>query len=226
MATEDLTRKRDETNRELGLRAAAETERANRERELFSRNSLYETARHNLAGESQAALSLHESTRHNKELEAINVAQNYLDSLQLAENQRANKARELETNRHNIASEIEAHRAAITREEETHRSNVANESIGFSNVGVRQSELSSLNEFRRADLTLSGDKLDEVIRNNMARESETSRHNYAQEDISKAGLAETERSNKEREKLGWFNAGVDAAGQAIRGFGTIIGRLK
>lgn len=226
MEIEELTRRRDETNRELGFRAAEETERANRERELFNRESLSETTRHNLASESQAALSLHESTRHNTELETLNAAQNYLRSLELAENQRSNVSREAETNRHNIASEIEARRAAISRETETHRANVASENLGYANVGVRQSELSSLNEFRRSDLTLSGDKLDEVIRNNMARESETERHNKAQESISAATTSETERANRAREKLGWFNAGVDAAGEAIRGFGTIIGKIR
>lgn len=226
MEQEDITRRRDQTNRELGLRAAEETERANRERELFNRDSLSESARHNLASESQAALSLHESTRHNTELERIQAANQYLESLKLAENQRANKARESETIRHNVATETENYRSAIARETETHRSNLASESLGYSNIGARYAELGSLNEFRRQDLALSGDQLAETIRNNVERVSETRRHNKAQEDISRDSLSESERASKEKEKLGWFNAGVNAAGTAVRAFNSVIGRIS
>ena len=113
-----------------------ETKRSNQVREK-------ETFRHNYVGEQISDYGAREQARHNLVGENLTF-QNYLET------QRSNLARETETHRSNVAQETETHRSNAAREEETHRSNVAreietrrsnqaNESIGWANVKVAQS---------------------------------------------------------------------------------------
>lgn len=237
LVNEELVRQRDLRNYELGVQSQAEIERANRERELFNRDNLLEVSRHNQAAESMAISQLEESKRHNLTVEDATRMQNLLRERELSELNRTNLAREAETNRHNLAAELEtlrsnrAHesetiRSNKARESESHRANVASEQIARSNVGLRaqeleqkRKELEDLNVYRRDQLSMSRSELEEVIRNNQMREAETQRHNEAVE-------SESYRSNTAKEKLGWFNSGVEAAGTAGRLFSSVIGGIR
>lgn len=162
LATEALTRARDAVDAaykrdtiSLGHRNAAETERANRERERYNVLSLNETQRHNLATESFSLQQLGETSRHNIALEneqsRANQASETLRREQNAEQKRSNIAQERikqealgETSRANRAQEA----LAYDRNVEQRRSNLANEQL----TGERNFiSLNSLAESQRAN---------------------------------------------------------------------------
>lgn len=239
-AVEQQTALRDSRTYALGVRSQDEVERANRERELFNRDSLRETGRHNQAVESHNLAQLQESMRHNLSTENMSAITNQLRLQELDEVRRTNLARETENRRHNLAAEVEAYRSSVARETENTRhnlatervasgqlnvdrqraaeiarSNKANEGLQSQRNAISSAELSALNSYRGAQLSLSQRQQDEVVRSNVAKENETRAHNLATE-------TETARHNQVMETQGYWSTGADVAVKASRVFGTII----
>ena len=112
-----------------------------------------EDARHNAEMESQGRINLSETARHNLANEALQSRQIGLGYAQLAETRRANQARELiqtnelkETARSNRAKEYETRRSNTAREMETHRSNtVKEEETQRHNEQVERNDLYAIN---------------------------------------------------------------------------------
>lgn len=97
----------------LGQKNLEELQRSNIAREMETHRSNVaretETKRYNIA-------SLDEVSRHNLQTEALGRQNVALGYAQLAELQRSNLARELETNRSNLAREAETQRSNLVRE--------------------------------------------------------------------------------------------------------------
>lgn len=173
-AQESLTRWRDRQNIAMQQQTLDETSRHNQAQEQMSLAQHGETLRHNLAYESN---------------------QQY----QIAEQQRANKARESETYRSNRAAEIERNRSNLASEALTASGQSVsreNAQLGYSAQMANVAEQSRAN---KASEQLRADQQQEQHRSNLAQEnlsavkqaqywkltsnaqSETNRHNEAVE---------------------------------------------
>lgn len=250
---EDLTRKRDAAAAAIGFgnleetklhnrTTEGETERHNRAVESLDAQKTAETERANRAREAQLALQLQESTRHSLATEAIQRQEADTKRLQAEETVRHNIAGEAETHRANVTKEKETERANRAAQAEIERHNLSTESIGRSQISLGYSELASLDRYRSSQLSLEGARVAETTRHNVAaeqeatrasqaREGETRRHNVVSESISRGQVQETTRRDKAQETLGWFNAGVNAAGTAgsiLRSMGSLTqgGRFR
>lgn len=189
-----------------------ETARHNLAQEKHNQNVLIETSRHNQATEANERFKAEEGKRHNLETEAaawgqLSVAQGQLDvsNRQVIELGRHNLATETETRRSNLAREQETYRSNVSRERETNRSNLAHErelnrhnlaseSIGRSQVGLGYSQLAEQSRHNTVSETQEHARIDEMVRSNLAKESETRRSNIAR-------LDEEHRSNTQQEWL-------------------------
>lgn len=124
----------------------------------------------------------------------LSVKQRSLD-----ETERANRAREMETNRSNLAQE----RLTSARNEETRRSNMQSEQLKQSQLYLNSRDIdiraAAQRETERSNLARER----ETERSNMARENENIRSNLAREqELTRSNLArevETNRSNVARE---------------------------
>lgn len=103
---EALTRERDLRAHSIALRGAAETERANRAKEVQAVRSLDEQVRSNLAKEGTESKRVSEIERGNKATEAIKIGEAAVRAAQQIENVRSNLADEAERKRHNLAMEV------------------------------------------------------------------------------------------------------------------------
>lgn len=203
MATEELTRTRNENDYNLGLGTLqesrrsnlareAETYRSNRARELLTgeqnaetRRSNQaregETQRHNVASEKLDLQKLEESRRHNIMSETQQDYANFTNRYQALEINRANVARETETQRSNLAKEQETRRSNLAVERETARSHRANEALQGANINLGYAQLA------------------EQGRHNQELESQGQQKITQDQLFRSLGIIETERSNKARE---------------------------
>lgn len=128
------------TGNQIAYWKYAEDARHNTEAESQGRQSLAESARHNRVTEG-------ETTRHNKATEGLSARQIGLGYAQLAETKRANTAREVlqtsqlsETIRSNMAHEVEINRANVAKEAETQRHNMQMETTDINKMNISHSE--------------------------------------------------------------------------------------
>lgn len=174
LAQEELTRKRDTGQLELGHLNLGETRRSNMAREVetaqhnratesLDSSKLGETSRHNAQQEALEAMKLSENSRHNRAQEVVALQEADTRRAGVDETRRSNLAKEAETQRSNLAREIETQRSNVARETETNRSNTAQEALGIA-----------------AGVTAAA-RLAEDVRQHLAREGETARHNMAME---------------------------------------------
>lgn len=129
----------------------SETSRSNRVREAETRRSNIaneqENKRRNLASERQRQQELDYSYSNLAELGRYHSISVGLGYSQLAEQSRANQARELENVRSNMANEEERNRSNLAVEREQHRSNVAREDLTSRQLGAN-----ILNDMRNYNL--------------------------------------------------------------------------
>nr|AVX53350.1 putative ORF1 [Marmot picobirnavirus] len=109
-ANESLTRTRDSTARDIGLRTLAETSRHNRAAESLDTRKVVETERSNAAKEAETNRSNIarevETHRHQAATEAIDIGRAAVYAASQVEQARSDLAREAETKRHNMAMEL------------------------------------------------------------------------------------------------------------------------
>lgn len=213
---EDLTRKRDRANLELGRGTLAESVRHNKATESQAVAMLGETSRSNRAKEELQAQAQSEAARHNVASETLQHGQlaetRRSNVAREVETQRANLARESETTRSNLAREAETTRSNLARESETNRSNLANEAIGRQRNAIASQQVSlgysQLAEQQRHSMVVEN----ETRRSNMAAEAEAinkrtqtlkeqSRHNQVMERQGEAQVIELNRHNLATEQL-------------------------
>lgn len=132
--TESLNRDVLDENKRHNL----ETESHNRNVLEYNYVALEETKLHNRTTEAIGWKNVYEQIRHNQAQEALTSQQIVLGQQQLAEQRRANLAREAENRRYNRAHMIETHRSNVARENESHRHNEALETLESRRVFTSQ----------------------------------------------------------------------------------------
>lgn len=225
-ANEEITKQRDATSRELGIASLEEQRRSNLAREDLQRLTLEEQARANLERERISHGTLEEQERANRAREAYNAGQLNLQNQSLRETARHNQATEffnLTQHRDNLQEMVRSNQA---REAENQRHNVAQESISRQQLGLGYTQLEAQRYFNERNIQISARNLALADERERIRLGETTRHNIAQEDETHrsnlAKEAENNRHNVETEFVNAWNAGVNTAGTALSGFGTIM----
>lgn len=203
-----------ETNRS-NMATERETNRSNVVRET-------ETARANLAKEA-------ETFRHNIASEQVQLGA-------LNETIRSNYAREQEAARHNVAVEQEQYRSNVAREQETSRANRASEQLS--------SQRNSLQAQANAITASYNQKLAEhnVVLENLQNKKiqadyqlgkGSERQREASLDMQAAAQSETARHNLAQERIsstqtvsGLIGSAINAAGRVIGGSSLLKGRVQ
>lgn len=221
------------TQNQIAYQQLLEQQRANKEREK-------ETTRSNQATEGLRYQELQEKARNNLVVEAeternhraVEAETNRNHLVQEQEQQRSNLARELENNRANVANEQLKAQAQAEQE----RSNRANESLksqaqeeqaraNRANEALAQQRNDETERQNRAQVDLEFQKLEETQRSNVARESETQRHDEAQEGVSRVNAAVSNQSVRLDAAKTLLNApfkAYEAASQAANAAGSVL----
>lgn len=137
------------TGNQIAYWKYAEDVRHNAEMESQGRMNLSEVARHNLATEGLTSRQIGLGYAQLAETKRANTARELLQSSQLSETIRSNKARETETTRSNIAKERETTRSNQAKENETARHNERMESLQQYQINTGHSEFTTQFEFDR-----------------------------------------------------------------------------
>lgn len=129
------------------------------------------------------------------------MTHNQINYWTLKENQRSNRAKEVETNRHNVATETQSSRELA----ETQRANLAKESENYRHNYATETEGARHN---KATEQQTANDLLEKSRSNRAQEALKHEYNL----VKASDVAEKERANRANEVIGRNNATANLIG--------------